>query len=522
VDSSEPGERNESRGLSDRTVRILFSLLLGALVWAAFVALNTEAALADFPMDDAWIHQVYVRSLATEGTLSYNPGTPEAGFSSLLWVLVQVPFHLVGIAPHVYAKLVGLAFCLLAGFGASRVASSLGASSFGSAVALLLVAVTPAFAFSAVSGMEVTLTSALLFHGVAELLRGRTARSGVLLGLAGLARPEVGVSVLVCALWWSLRPDRRAGVGRDLVRLLAPAALMGGAWMVLNIGLTGHPLPTTFYVKGGGASLDLIGRTYARSVLLQPGALWAGVTALLIAIGLARTARERSRRPGLALLLAVQLVGLAAVAFTREPGELATFSLHRYYLPFTMFDVVLVGLGVEAISARVGERWGAARARLIAVVPLALVALPLLEARVAYAGHCEDTVQLHTNPAREAGTWVDPDGLIAVEGAGASRYHSQRNTLDLLGLNYADLAHAGDDHLLRTCLIVGNRPELVIVPVEWLEVLASIFELEEVSRARRAEWAAVGGAIERVVVTARARARPATLARCAAEYGAQP
>src|SRR4051794_8476202 len=62
--------------------------LAGAALLAAFLLLGGDAGAArrDFPLDDAWIHLVYARNLWSHATLAYNPGVPESGASSVLWV----------------------------------------------------------------------------------------------------------------------------------------------------------------------------------------------------------------------------------------------------------------------------------------------------------------------------------------------------------------------------------------------------------------------------------------------------
>ena len=57
-----------------------------ALACAAGGAYLLTAALgygeAGFPLDDAWIHQVYARNLATTGVWAFVPGQTSAGSTS--------------------------------------------------------------------------------------------------------------------------------------------------------------------------------------------------------------------------------------------------------------------------------------------------------------------------------------------------------------------------------------------------------------------------------------------------------
>src|SRR4051794_34832739 len=54
-------------------------------------ASGTASAVTGFPLDDAWIHLVYARSLAHGDGFAYNPGQLETGFTSPLWVMLLAP-----------------------------------------------------------------------------------------------------------------------------------------------------------------------------------------------------------------------------------------------------------------------------------------------------------------------------------------------------------------------------------------------------------------------------------------------
>ena len=87
--------------------------------WAFFLsdrAPNTNAAMIGFPLDDAWTHQVYARSLAQEYGFYHNTGVAEGGMTSPLWVGLLAPLHIVSAGHTVGVvlgtKLLGLLFGL--------------------------------------------------------------------------------------------------------------------------------------------------------------------------------------------------------------------------------------------------------------------------------------------------------------------------------------------------------------------------------------------------------------------------
>ena len=69
-------------------------MAIGMLI--PFVLLGRPAGLPPgFPLDDAWIHMVYGRSLASEGLLAYNPGVPSSGCTAPLWAVCVGLAHLL-------------------------------------------------------------------------------------------------------------------------------------------------------------------------------------------------------------------------------------------------------------------------------------------------------------------------------------------------------------------------------------------------------------------------------------------
>jgi hypothetical protein len=466
-----------------------------ALLWAG----NGAPSIWEFPLDDAWIHQVYARGLVTDGMPTYNPGVPEAGFTSPLWLLALAPLQLVGADPVLGAKLLSLLAAILAAVGIARLAVLLGAAPERAWLAPPVVLLAPGFLFAALSGMEVTLCAALLAHGLADALGTHTRRGGLWLGLAAVTRPEAIVVVsLLAVLRW-----------RKALSLAGPAMILVALWASYNLWATGHPLPNTFTVKSTTAGLGHKLRYLWDHILLGGG--WPLlIAALLPGIPLLSNLRNPSKRLRFDLIsggVALAVVGptLAIVAgHSLVPGVL--FYGQRYFYPFTVLALAFVVVGLSRL--RPALLAGAA-------VVLASAATPaLLRARESYAGHCRDIGDLHTRPALEAGRFTGPTDLIAAEGAGASRYLSGRPVLDVVGLNDHRLAHASGD--AWACHIVRARPAYVLVPADMARSLSIPLELTPRARYEVTRWSVNGGRTGRLVIGASARVRPEAEAYCAA------
>ncbi|MDH4319364.1 MAG: hypothetical protein OEV64_13305, partial [Desulfobulbaceae bacterium] len=82
-----------SRSLSIKWDIISFAIPAIIYTVAVLAFIKDRHALYDFPLDDAWIHQVYARSLSLGHGFSYNIGQQEAGSTSPLWAIVTAPAH---------------------------------------------------------------------------------------------------------------------------------------------------------------------------------------------------------------------------------------------------------------------------------------------------------------------------------------------------------------------------------------------------------------------------------------------
>lgn len=460
----------------------LVAVFVGAEYHRAATRESPLGAEAGFPLDDAWIHLVYARSLAEGHLPSYNPGEPEAGQSSPLWGLLLAPVEAVarasdlpvGRAVRVFGLLVWIACALTAAWVVLGVKTP--GVRFGAFAAALTVTLDPAAAFASASGMEPLLLALLWLAALGGWLRGRTVLAGCAAGLAVLARPEGLVAApLLAAAAACGRRWRRA------LALLAPAALAAGAWMVFCEVVARRPLPNTFYVKAhvrapleaSADALSLLGHTLATAPLAH-----AGVGYFFLALGVVTLL---FRAGPLHALLAVALPALFAVgvAATRPMPDPDAFYWSRYLVPLTPWFAAVFGLGLAPVGALLAD-WirvepgrhataedpasaqatgdpprrddpvverpvsaGVVPVPILGVILLALAVVPFLDAPrrleasiERYAANVRDVDRLNARAGRLLGRPDLPRGLlVASQDAGAVRYLSGRPVLDLLGLN---------------------------------------------------------------------------------------
>jgi hypothetical protein len=333
-------------------------------------------------LDDAWIHLSYAKSLLRYGYFTYNPGEVETGATSPLWAAILALALAVLRNPVLAAKAAGVALgmaCVAASFVELRKISGRTAAWIGA----LLLALSPMWALSCASGMEIPLTGLLLVVLIGQIRSSRPGAAGAAMGLLFLARPDMalpaffGGLLLVWSLW--LRGARRDGKadgsralppGRSRLGQTEPGALRGAAmalavvlpWLLYCRLGTGHWLPTTFYVKAGhnfhfGLDKFRIFRDMLEHNYWPTAFVHDPVNLLLLLVGGLGALAGARRHPAILAWLAFPLLHIAGWAMIspdvdngQHAGEYLTFCLNRYYLPAYPVIFGLAGLGAGVFA----------------------------------------------------------------------------------------------------------------------------------------------------------------------------
>jgi hypothetical protein len=414
------------------------------LVLCAAALLGGEGELVlGFPLDDAWIHMVYGRSLASEGLLAFNPGTPSTGSTSPLWAVALAACHLalgwlstdavvVGVM-----LLGGLFFILSVILAADLVWRVSGRRVLAIAAGLAVAAGTPVAA-AALSGMEVALTALLLLLTVRALVERHFGWAGLFLALASLARPEAASLAVVASV--RVLGDPQVGTWsariRVLGRLAAPSLLLGAGIVAYHLAVSGRPLPATFYFKEEASLFALPARLARAAEILfdvPPFLGWLGTLSLLGYL------TPRPRPWGEVAPMTAALAFLLTNLVLIDPADPDALYHRRYLFP---------ALPLLAVAAVIGA------SRLAALLPVKLASLPVWAltvlglagagvsvGRVSERWH-NDIRNIH-EVQRTMGEWIArrtaPGTWVAATDVGAVRYFSQRPVVDLLGLNTPEL-----------------------------------------------------------------------------------
>jgi hypothetical protein len=490
----------DREGRADRAVLAALALALCGAYLAAELYV-TDGRLG-FPLDDSWIHLAFGRSLAAGDGLAINPGEPVAGSTAPLWTALFALWVLLPGAAAAWAK--GVGAVLLAGVAilARGLARDLGLGRRLAFLAGALTAATGWLVWSALSGMEIALFTALTLLGVRLHLRERREPerrplSLAVLGVAVLARPE-GALLTALAL-----ADRLLVVRREADGVLAWEApgrrrLVAAAWGALLAAaiaapvaayyawIGGGPLPTTLAVKTGhdaGLHLPDLRYLHVASGILFRAQPWCAVLAPAGALSLLRrlgTARDRG------LLPAVWAAGLplAYACLDRGEGTPLVGNFGRYLFPLLPFVVVLGVLALEPVVSAFGPGRSRPR-RALAALALATFLWPpaaeLVRGAGRYARNVLDVEAGDGAMVRWLQERLPPEAVLGVVDLGYAAAELPNPILDLVGIASPEVA--GYVHRARAAggswrdgvmaFLEARRPDYLMLFPEWLPPVAA-------------------------------------------------
>jgi hypothetical protein len=415
--------------------------LAGLTVWAPDYLLHQG-----FPLDDAWIHAVYGRELARSGMLAYNPNTPATGSTAPLWSAVVALPHLVttGQAVVLWVKICGFVLHVLTAlvlFAALRDDDP--TRDPWRLAGAALVALHPDLVSASVSGMEVSLAALTAVGLLYAAARARWRVFAVIAGVAVLVRPELAVVSLTLPL---LEAAARPGRGlRGLGGAAAGTALAFGLLAARDLGVSGLPLPATFYAKvGQGPGLALALRL-GFDGLLRQFPIVDSLLLLAAGTGIAAIVLRTSTSRALISAAASLISGLlfCAVSFVLvAPIDPGAFYHQRYVLPALPLLVGPLPLLLrEALLRSLPARLAtlAAAAVVGTFLLLLLRDAPQRYARLANDARNIDDVQVALG-RRLAD--ADPGDVVWAVDAGAVRYFGRAFVVDVMGLNTPQLLGA--------------------------------------------------------------------------------
>jgi len=487
-----------------RPIPLWFHLALAGTVllffiWYVAVELHQNGILG-FPLDDPWIHLTFARNLARGMGFAYNHGEPVQGSTAPLWTLILAFFHLFtrnATAMVWITKLLDAFFLWVAAVFASRLTAHLATNQWAGLAAGLAVATLCHFDWAMVSGMEVTLSVALVLAGLyyyATRPRGRKAYlSWALFALAVYTRPE---TLMVAAFLIIDLAIRRFAFRQKVIfwRGLGLWLLVLVPYFALNLTLVHSLFPQTYLAKVGRTSLfSALATGDNRQIALLLGKapwvyfsgfvshLWRGspVLVLLAIPGIIVSVTATIRRKGTTgFLIPFIALGYAPILGMTAPFGAPAFQNGRY-LGAPVGVVVLLGvLGGDWLLKRIRRRTGrlAAEGVLAALALFNVVSTGLATTRnTALAESSINRMQV------VVGKWLAENtpasAVIACNDVGAIGYFANRRILDLLGLvtpgalAYRRKQPAGNESQDDLGYIQAVKPDYLAIFPSWFRDL---------------------------------------------------
>ena len=446
--------------------------LMVAVAVAGYLLASSRVAGLGFPLDDAWIHQTYARSLAHTGQWAYLPGEPSAGSTSPLWSLLLAAGYRLGVNPLAWAYLLGgLALFGLALAGQHFLHELSAARSALPWAGLFLVGEWH-LVWAAGSGME-TIPYAALILVVLVLVSRAGGRGwgwvGMLIGIGVWLRPDaltlLGPAGLVMLLGEKGWRQRWLALGWLTLGFL----LLFGPYLWFNLQIQGSLWPNTLYAKqaeyaqlqnlpwlqrfADQLKLPLIGA----GIFLLPGfvrCLWVSI----------------QRRAWLGLAAAIWFLGFAGLYALRLP---VVYQYGRYLIP-AMPVFFVVGLAGLLDLVRLGSSnraaWILTRTWAFSVVGVWLAFYGLVASLYA-----RDVAIIETEMVAAA-HWVaantEPDALIAAHDIGALGYFGQRRLVDLAGLISPDVIPFMRDEAALARWLDAQQVDYLVTFPGWYSQLA--------------------------------------------------
>ena len=409
-------------------------------------SLGMTGGVLGVPLDDAWIHYQFARNLSQGEGFDYLPGVATPGSTSPLWTLLLAGVGLFTQDFLLPSLLLSGLFFLLTIFLTYRLALRLTDRWFVALLAALGVALTGRLLWASLSAMEVTLfttlslSAVLLYHQ-----HGLGAAAGLFFGLATQARPE-GHVLFGLAVADTVLPLLFAGADRWSWRKWQPVltavslyGLIQLPYALFSLGVTGRPLPNTFYAKSRSETLYSL-RTLRETLRLH----WRDnpLSLLLLPVGVVALWRKSRLVCGwlVGLLLLVPLI----VPLVWHHG--------RYTMPLLPFQMIVAAAGLFWLA----DRWPQ-RSTWVAGGLTALFALAGLWGLPRWATMLGNNVREIEEIDVALGHWlaenVPAEEVIAIDDIGAIVYLSPRQIVDLNGLVSPEMWPVMDDPDFNTAAI---------------------------------------------------------------------
>jgi hypothetical protein len=398
-----------------------------------------------FPLDDAWIHQTYARSLGNRGVWEFLPGTTSAGSTAPAWTLLLSIGYWLNLNFYAWAYLLGWVLLWISGVTAALGFKWLEPkySKYGIFAGLVIIFEWH-LVWAAGSGMETLLAGLIalvVLLGVIVVSKQEEAKGqttgwkwfglGALIGFSIWVRPDgitllavAGLAILIGKTEFSIRL-------KNCLWLLAGVLLLAMPYLSFNYILAGEIWPNTFYAKQAEYAILREAPLWQRylniirqpltgvGIILLPGFLWYGY-------------RKTVNKSWVEVFAFIWVLGYVLVYALRLP---VTYQHGRYIMPVMPAFCLLGMAGLSELLEVFAER----NLRQIIRPAWLISGLVVLAAFwvLGLRGYAMDVAVIESEMVTTA-HWVadntEPGSLVGAHDIGALGYYGERDLVDLAGL----------------------------------------------------------------------------------------
>ncbi len=398
-----------------------------------------------YKIDDAYISFTYSKNLISGNGLTYN-GMVVEGYSNFLWTVLIAPLIWMGFDPFVVSRIISLLCGTLALFAAERVNKYLfpQMNFLQSFLSLLVIAVSAPFTVWTMGGLETMFMSLWVILFIYYAISSRPALAVVACLLAALTRPE-GIILFVIFIGYYVIFKREA------VKSILPFGLCFlltyGLFLLWRYTTYGYLLPNTAVVKLDPTMENVEKALYWLASYFQLRPLFT----LLVCAGIVTVFTNKLYKNREWSLFLSVVGGFFAFVIYSGPDWMPHF---RYIVP-----VMLLFSPLAAAALHPTEKW-------LHGVSLGLsIGAVILEIAMAYFLYIPFGPELgeYTDGLVRGGEWLreytDAEDVIAVVDAGALAYYSDRQIIDIIGLNNELIAHSPEQTDLD--YVFGLKPKVI-------------------------------------------------------------
>jgi hypothetical protein len=443
------------------------------LLLAAFISLGIYLLISGiyhqvgFPLDDAWIHQVFARNLIQTGKWTFNAGKVTAGSTSPLWTVLLSLGVVIKLAPFYWTFFLGGMMLFITGLLSEAIARNLLPGYMTRFPWLgLLIILEWHLAWAAGSGME-TLALAAMYLLIMWLLVQRKPKwylLGSIIGLSVWLRPE-GLTWIVPALIFLFMKNKGLkAIVISLLGLLGTFLIFGFVYCLFNYSLSGTWFPNTFYAKQVEYSVLVQQSIWVRSMSMYLLPI-NGVGFLLLPGLVYYLIRICRVKQYYLLSIPAWFVGYVLMYAILLP---VTYQHGRYLIPAMPVFFVMGFMGYWMVVKAQHERF---LVRILSNVwRLSLLLTTLFFYILGGFAYATDVAIIETEMVAVA-KWLDLEtpriAVVAAHDIGAIGYYGNRTIIDLAGLINPEVIPMIRDETQLAAYLSDNHVDYLVTFPDW-------------------------------------------------------